>query len=283
LNMLGQMISQIYSETWRLYKKNFWTYVFISLVPILLIVLGTLVSKISFWVGGILIILGSFFAFFSQPAILYASSLEKKRKFSNAYLLGVENIFSYVWIMLETIFASLIYGFVVIAVALLSLYLFDKLGANPSLSAKLFNPIFYIYVAAILIPVFVYYSKLIFAPFIMVDEGSRGAEALAKSLFYSKDWWWKALAAIIAGLIPFALLSLLIYIYGQSHELPSEILSSFLYLLGTPFLLVYLFSLYRFIKSKKGKAPDPSPKQKWKILARVLLGAIVFLYFYFSK
>ena len=117
-----------------------------------------------------------------------------------------------------------------------------------------------------IIPGIIVGIMIMFAVFVLVNEDTRGIDALIKSREYVRGHWWPIFGRVLLiGLIFFALS--IIPLLGA--------LISILFL--TPFMMVYMFIMYKNLKEIKGEVFIDEAKQnktKNKLTVFLILGII---------
>lgn len=207
-------------ETWNLYRNYLGVLIGIMLVPTVIGLIGAIFSAYGKAgaggpiVAAIIVILGIILmvgkviiSFSSLLASLYA--IKERTGISESYRWAARNFFSYAWI---SILAMLIVmgGFV--------------MGIIPGL---------------------IFSVWFVFAVYIFVVENQRGFSALLKSKEYARGYWWpifgRTLISTLISLIVYAILLLTLLLNKIAGEIIVYIVQIFL----TPFLVVYLYQLYK--------------------------------------
>jgi len=250
----------LFSQTWSIYKKRFFTLMLIMLVPIIVIAslsaflaIGStsliffIYSKFS--LGGLAILpmiliaaifIGIFILFiqlWGPLALMYAVSHNEERMgFIQAYKISLSKMRPFSW--------------------LLFLVCFITLGGF----------------ALLIVPGIIFSILFTFAIFIFINEDLRGMNALLKSRDYIKDIWWSVLSRLlVVGLLSFIISLLIGLITPSSHfSITSIVLSSVIklssYLLLFPFSTVFLYVLYSNVKEMKRNSLSTVPENKGRVM-----------------
>lgn len=253
----------ILRQAWFLYKRRFWTFLGVMIIP-MLVQVGLLAVTVSggfiglsflspnFTAGAIgpLIILAIVFSVafsvnqaWGQTALLYAiKDSQEGIGVREAYSRGWHKILSYWWI-------SFLIGFIVIGGILL-----------------------------FVVPGIIFAVWFSMAIFVLVDEDSKGMNALLKSREYVKGQWggvfrlffFIAVLNVVISLILTFVFSFLKVPFGK--EIGGFVIGLFL----TPLAMTYMFLVYSNLKAVKGQiAFAPTKRQKAILIIAGILGMLV--------
>ena len=262
-------VSALLSQTWSIYKKRFWVFSGVMIIPIVVLIISTALMA-----GGVLVWLTAFSSKFAisgillvplmvllfliifisqiwgQTALLYAvKDSQEKIGIKESYEKGGHKLSSYVWV---AILAGVITfgGFVLL-----------------------------------IVPGLIFSVWFSMALFVLIAEDLTGMDALLKSKEYVRGKWggvfWRTFFIGILYVIIYYVPTLILDFFkvpfaGQVVNLISGLFLS-------PFIMTYLFLLYNNLKSLKGDvvlAPTKSTKIKFALVG--ILGILfipVILYF----
>lgn len=245
----------LFRQSLDIYSSRFRTFFGISAIPAALLVLSVLffLSKGNlalFALGFLTSIASVVFSFLAYLALMYAVTRESR--VFEAYRFALSKFFSYAWI-----------GFLNTLIVLGGMILF-------------------------VVPGIIFSIWFMFAPFVLVYEETRGMAALLKSKAYVRGYWgavwWRIIFPTLIVLIVFFTTVLVISAITGSFILSedkkggfdavSTILQALFQAFVAPFMVVYMYLLYRELTSKKAAtlALQPPEKKGWFIAAGIFGG-----------
>lgn len=236
-------ISALFSDTWRLYKHNFWRLVGILLVPTLFAFGSGLLLEVSLLISIMLFIVAAVFYMVSYLAVLYA--LANNQNISSAYQSGFHNFLPYLWISILT------------------------------------NLIFAGGLAMFFVPAFIFLIWFLFGVFIYVKEGRRGLEAILISKEYARGYFWPLVGRIFLIILIFTPVVIILGLVSVPFgEIGTEILSIIFQIVITSFGLVYSYSMYEHLRSLKPNLQGvPYTGKKGFFIFSAVLGIFAFIAF----
>jgi hypothetical protein len=217
-------INQLIKNTWEIYKKNFWNYCGIILVPIGINILALVIILISgvggfyFWEagGGFIFILISLIVYFTLivshmwgvTALTYAVVSDHKIGIFESFKKSKHLILSFFWIgILTTLAVSL--GFILL-----------------------------------IIPGIIFAIWFQFSTYILIKENKKGTQALSSSRKLVEGYWWSVFGRIVVSIIIGFLIS---FVCGIVPFIGSFLAVVLLY----PFTIIYSYLIYKNIKEIK--------------------------------
>ena len=217
----------ILQNAWSLYKNRFWIFIFLSLVPVLLLVILGLILLIStelissplIAVAILLILLVPFIiiSIKSIAALMFAVAAPQLIGFWEAFRISKGKVISLAfWV---TFLMSLVTmgGFVML-----------------------------------IVPGFIFLAWFSLSQFVFVVEGHKGLNALLRSKEYVSGNWGKVFLRLIGVIAISIVIYLLIdVVIGPSSKLAAEIVSQLFSLLLTPLWFAYIFSIYQSLRAQK--------------------------------
>jgi hypothetical protein len=234
-------VGALFRYSFRVYRAHFWTFLFVALVPVLVMIGAGFVA------GGATFLLGSLSIFFAVPLILLFAAVlimaqiwgvvafletvcaKGEIRVLDAYKKSLPKLRSYVWFSVVLWFVSL--G---------ALFLF-------------------------FVPYIIFSVWFVFVLYILVVEGDRGMNVLAKSREYVRGYWWAivgrslAFSLIVGGGMMLVILPLL-FVGGEGSGV-ADLLSSLLGFFLAPLGMIYTFGMYEALKKMK---PEVAQQQGFK-------------------
>ncbi len=248
----------LFRRAWFLYKKRFFTYLGVVIIPMTILFLSAIIflgsefsnisslpSKItSINISSLIIWAILFFTFniWQQTALIYAiKDSEEGIGVIEAYKRGWSKILSYWWILFLSITITFV-GF-----------------------------LFFIVPGIIL---GIWFS---FAQFILINEDLKGTKALSKSKSYVNGKWVQIFLRFSFIFILLFIISILAnFIIGFLHiSFGQKIINFVIELLMTPLSIIYSFSLYNSLRPQKEEFISMPSREKSKVSNRKNL----FIYF----
>ena len=250
-------VSDLLASSWNLFVSRGLVTILVSLVPGLFIFVAALVFGILMGVGAAihifaLSIIGGvgiaiaalIFGVWGQTATYIAMCSEKK--------LSIKEIFKVAW--------PLSLGFFII-----NLFLGIIVAGN---------------ILWLLIPGFVFALWFSFTPFVYIEEGVKGFDALLKSREYIRGRFWSLAGRNIAIFLIYIILEVVLSILGNALKSPAAtgILSGIVNLAVSPFLLAYTYTMYKDFKQAKGDFVfNPTAGYRFAYLWSGILGLIIMI------
>ncbi|MBI2591135.1 MAG: hypothetical protein HYW34_00425 [Candidatus Brennerbacteria bacterium] len=247
-------VKKLFKESFEFYLNRFWRLTAISLTPIIALIL------------------------LSAPFIVI-------------YFLGI-NVFTGVGILAVILF--FIFFFVFEFWALLALIYSIKEDAGIFLSfqetRRLFFPFLKITILINLIilggfmmgivPGIIFSFWFVFVSFLLIDQGLTGMNAILRSKEYVKGYWWAIVGRNLILLMFAILVSVSAYLVISSiiNDAVGELARSIVYLILAPFMIVFMFFLYRnFVNLKPELAGAPVSGKKGFFIFSAILGVLAML------
>ncbi|MFH1611652.1 MAG: hypothetical protein ABH887_00015 [bacterium] len=252
-------IGDLLKESWQIYKKRFKTFVGISIifpVVIMLFSLGfpfaasllkdknsaTILAMIAIWL--IIFIVIIFLATWPQVALLYAiKERDAQIGIKDSFAKGWRKIFSFWWISVLTslIVAS---GFLLL-----------------------------------IIPGIIFSIWFALSAYVLIGEDLKGMKALSRSKQLIKDYWGKvflrfAVVSII-GLVIYSIFGLIGGIFKIS--LVEDLIALIVSILLTPFVLTYMYLIYENLKQLKSGEVFENAKKGTSFILLGVLGTFVLI------
>lgn len=275
------MIASIFIAAWKNYKKNFLLLSAIEFLPILVLIIGIVTLRYSNifgeTLGDSLVIFAGLISLWSQFAAMYLLRIYAPRSVVRSYASAFANTFSYLWIIVLSLAIVSVAGLIVGVLGLGVFYLLIKIA--PVFINNNLQLLLNIYVIAVFLSALYYYLRIIYAPFILMDENITGINAVAKSENYIKNRYLRSFFALCIGILPFVLLSWLSYWISFRSELYSEIFSILIYILGLPFVYSYIFETYRHLKMENTGA-EVLASQRKRTIYLAIAGLAIYLGLY---
>ena len=219
----------ILQNAWSLYKSRFWTFISLSLVPILIwIAFGVILlvnvsltplssPLITIVISLLLAILAIIISVKSIAALMFAVAAPQPIGFWEAFRISKGKVISLAfWV---TFLMSLVTmgGFVML-----------------------------------IVPGFIFLAWFSLSQFVFVVEGHKGLNALLRSKEYVSGNWGKVFLRLIGVIAISIVIYLLIdVVIGPSSKLAAEIVSQLFSLLLTPLWFAYIFSIYQSLRAQK--------------------------------
>jgi len=261
-------IGQLFAEAWNIYKKNFWRFWLImfifglTLAAIVFIILfgfrflnqaGLAVQIIS---AIVLFLLAIFAGILVQVgALLVSGNNERPKTFKEIVKISFKKLFPFLW--LSILQSLVIMGSTILTAPLIFLGMFGYL-----------NLFFAIGLAILcLVPGIIMGMWFSMANYVLLFEKEKGINALLKSRYYVKNYWWAVFGRLLLiGLCPGAISIMLDYIKIVPIAVGLQIISG---LFIAPIVLGYNFSVYNSA-SKVARRATFGPKSREKILYIIL-------------
>lgn len=129
-----------------------------------------------------------------------------------------------------------------------------------------------------LAPGIIFTVFFLFSQLVTVLEGERGMKALLKSREYARDYFWailgRYLLVLLVSVVVYAVLISLGEALGSVIGLLVQTLAN---ILVTPFILAYIYLLYKNVKEVKGEVVAPVGANGWPYIITAIAGYVVFL------
>ncbi len=234
-------VGRLFSNTWCVYKKRFWLLVGIIIAPLALSSAGSLMIKGGFpesTYGWVFLVVGFVLMVFAGIAMIFA--VVKNTDFAGSYRSSVTIFWSMLWMNLLLVLAVM--GGMVMAI----------------------------------VPGIILGTWLLFTGFILINEDTRGIDALLKSREYVKGYWWaifgRCLLLIIFSLVISVIDLLISKIFGT---IAGMAIYDLLILFFTPFSLSYIYSLYKNFTFIKPEVRNARPQNSKRFLIVSMIVGLV--------
>lgn len=241
-------VKKLFKGAFAFYIDRFWKLTVIILLPfisLVFIIPATFVLKgSSFFILVAVVFFLMFFLFGSLAgiALIFAVIKDDLGVFA-AYKTALSNIFSFLWI-----------GF------LASLIIFGGFLMG-------------------IIPGIIFSVRFSFFPYLLVDQGQKGFNALLKSKEYVKGYWWPVFSRISVLLLFQILVNIFVFIVVSLviNKEVGDLARNIANFILTPFYIVYFYHLYKnFVALKPEVAAAPVYGKKGFFVFSAVLG-ILFL------
>lgn len=259
-------ISGLFKRAWIVYKKRFWTLMGIMIIPIIITIGLAMITSMNMgmlllltwrglpknpthlnWVSILFFALLSFVVqlviyAWTQLSLIYAiRAWKEKLGIGKALKKGFSKILSAIWIHLLLIILLLIS--VVPGTLLYILTLISGIEILWILAL-----ISYVIFPMIII---IYFSFSVYA---LAEENKGGIKALNRSKELVKRNWWRIFWRILLLSIISAIISLLLGFIPKVGEALANVLI-------TPFLITFIYFVYKDLKEEKGEALQQTPQE----------------------
>lgn len=98
-----------------------------------------------------------------------------------------------------------------------------------------------------ILPGIFFSTALLFAAFFLVNENMRGRDALAHSYTYMMGYWWPVFGRLVLLMITLIAFSSVVgFVFGKANQ---DIVSFAVNVVTMPFVIAYIFTLYKNIKA----------------------------------
>ncbi|MEX2054224.1 MAG: hypothetical protein WD883_03185 [Candidatus Colwellbacteria bacterium] len=239
---------ELLNKAFVLYKKYFWDLVSLQLIQLALVLgLGFLMSAgfggLGMLVAGLLVLIATVTI---SIAMIYV--VHSRKGIMEAMRSAFGNLRSYVWlIILSTLIVT---------------------GAT----------------VLLIVPGIIFGVWFVLAIYVFVVEDKRGLAALFTSKAYIRGYWWPVFGRLLllAGLsLSISLVVGFVASFGDimAREQIAQVLTYSMDVLFTPFVVTYLYMLYKSVKVVKPKMKDEDSLQKhrWVFIGAGILGLIAWL------
>ncbi len=213
-------ISQLFAESYSLYKEHVTALVTLVVAPLALLGLGELLSAHgSNLLGAALSILG--FLLFVPSGIAMLLNLSKGLRVPEAYRAGLALCIPAIWVSILMYFV-MIGGFILL-----------------------------------IIPGLILSVSLSFGLFVLVFENKRGLTALQQSREYVRGYWWAIVGRFLALLIPIEIVLVIsTLIFGQEI---GSVVYFVIMIAVAPFYAVYYYKIYSNLVALKPAVASSQP------------------------
>jgi hypothetical protein len=250
-------VSDLFKNTWSLYRENFKLIVGLMALPFLLMAVSQFLVLAQ---GGVLLTLSTLLSLVAGVGVLWAGAgliivlRDRSQKFTikETYRLGWRKLLPLVWVAILTMFI---------------------VGGS-----------FILFV----IPGIILMVWLLFAQILVITEDEKGLKAIVKSREYTRDYFWPILGRylvmfVVVVIIYGLLMSLATFVAGLFGSINSSsvvvltsLLGAIINVLVTPMALIYMYLVYESLKTSKGSVVvDPTKKQGIRYLIVGLLGWVL--------
>lgn len=124
----------------------------------------------------------------------------------------------------------------------------------------------------LIIPGILYYVWFLFSPFVLFTDGTRGMNALFTSREYVRGQWWPIFLRVLFLLAASWMVAIALFFAlapfedGPLRDGLSGALSSIVTLVTTPLAALYIFAMFRHLKSMKGTVVGQGSRLKKALL-----------------
>ncbi len=237
-------VGKLIKDAWELYKNKAETVLKVWIAPVLITMIGSMLSRSANpgldLLGGLLSFLGSVAVIIAGAGIILV--YDKGVDVNGAYRQGG----SFFW---KLVFVDIIGGLAVF-------------GASVLLIAP-----------GIIIMVW-----MLLCQYMVVIEGRSGLGALTQSREYARGYWWQLFGRYLIVVVLYILASIVVgipigLIFGRFGSDVAGLIVSFVL---TPFLIAYMYRLYRTIAEAKPElAANPSSANRNLFMGMAIWGAVV--------
>lgn len=225
-------IGQLFSESFFLFKKKFWSLLLIMIIPGLLITCGGFLSAVAIGIFSTLsssaylpliimvVILFLVFAFittWSSVALITSLASAEKLSFRDALRKSIKFVFPFLLINFQVFFI--------------------QIGGT----------------ILFIVPAIIFSIWFAFSMFVLVVDGKKGFQALMTSREYVRGRWWAVVGRFLLLTLVFAAISALFsFLKDNSESILLSILISILNIGASLFSTCYFFTMYKNLKEVRG-------------------------------
>lgn len=121
----------------------------------------------------------------------------------------------------------------------------------------------------LIIPGIIFAVWFSLAPFVLVDEGLRGMNALERSRALISGRWWGVLGRVVVLILAAIIASTVLSFFPQIFS------ALLLPLIMTPFATLYMYEVYKGLQAEKVGLPAAVPGNKWLYLGVGVAGIVL--------
>lgn len=225
---------ELFSKSWKEYKRNFWTifkiFLFLYFLPLICLFLSSMflpefegpllsyLANTSVLIFLFLVIVYIFLSFISGISYIYVSIFQEVHH-KIGFKKSVKGGLSYFWKYLGLVLLLTILFIILLVLPLLAYTLILFFPSSSGLFISIFLSLI------LLIPLLVFFIYWIFSPYILIRERTGIWESIKRSKIIIKGHWWRVFGNLI-------LLSLIIILISIPFAIPNFVFSLFANELG---------------------------------------------------